>query len=188
MHTSAMNRSLLLLLVLSLTSPIVASAHVLQSSGGIGIVLHIDPEDAPVSLAPSRIYLEFKNTNGSFSLSECSCSLTVYPSSDRSLSARIPLTPSDENTAMANAVYTFPEAGVYSLRLEGAPVSGPQFSPFDLTFDIRVGEGSGDDTLGSFIQGHALHALIIGGGFLFFIGAVLYDKRKKPLTANNSPS
>ncbi len=156
--------------------PLIASAHALEANKDIGIVLHIDPSDTPVPGSPSRIYLEFKNKNGAFSISECSCALSIAKHGSAAV-FRVALAQSQADPALADASFSFPSAGVYTLRVEGVPVSGPGFTPFDATFDVRVSEGSAP--VRSFVQGHALHALIIGGGFVFFFGAVLYDKRKR---------
>jgi hypothetical protein len=109
-----------------------ASAHVLQSDGTIGAMLHIIPDDDPMSGAPTTYELEFSDT-------DCKCTATVMEAGKTIASKPLHVS-SDLNSI--NTV-TFPTADVYELHINGQPKKSGEFQPFILTYLLRVKAGSG---------------------------------------------
>lgn len=127
-----MNKFLSLLVLLSLLSislPNIAKAHVLETNGDIGAVLHIDPDDDPYAKIPSQIYFDIKDKSNRFNFSNCECLFTVY-SNDKLIHSQKALS--------ENITYTFPQKGVYKISLTGKPLGSEKFSNFTLSYDIRV--------------------------------------------------
>jgi hypothetical protein len=116
-----------------------ASAHVLQSDGTIGAMLHIIPDDDPMSGAPTTYELEFSDTVVQFSLPDCKCTATVMEAGKTIASKPLHVS-SDLNSI--NTV-TFPTADVYELHINGQPKKSGEFQPFILTYLLRVKAGSG---------------------------------------------
>ncbi|MBV9159436.1 MAG: hypothetical protein JO019_02440 [Candidatus Kaiserbacteria bacterium] len=170
--------------------PLAASAHVLKTSGTMGIVLHLDPEDEPQAGVVTPIYLAFKDTAGRFKFSECDCRMYIAPyaqkdSIDTSKASDAFLHTHGGDELNADATFVFPKPDVYALEVVGTPKDGSSFTPFTVLYDVRVATYGSNaiSPVASFFKGHALHFVIFGGGFLFFLAAVLYDRRKaKPIS------
>lgn len=120
---------ILLIIAVWLYLPISTSAHVLETSNEIGAVIHIDPEDDPIVNEPSVIYFEITDKSGKFSLNSCSCVVTIS-NSETELIHQSLITP------VMN--YTFPSAGVYTIKLSGKPTTANNFKEFTLSWDFRV--------------------------------------------------
>ena len=115
-----------------------ASAHILKTDGTIGAVLHIDPDDNPVSGNLTSYDLEFKDTTGKFTLSACDCLVTIQQGGQAIYSHRLALT---SQTTSQNS-FTFPNADIYDLVITGRPKSVGDFRAFKLDYVVRVTGGS----------------------------------------------
>lgn len=115
-----------------------ASAHVLKTDGDIGAVLHINPDDNPISGQSTDYVLSFRGTNGRFNLSGCRCEVVF--SKDGKTTATRPLTMETEQ--ISNDHYTFPAPGVYRMRIVGSPLHTGDFQSFTLDYTIRVSGGN----------------------------------------------
>jgi len=124
--------------VIVLALPAVASAHVLKVDGHIGAVLHINPDDNPISGVPTDYLMSFSDDTGRFSLAQCDCDVFVIQ--DGKTIAKNPLAPS--NTATSENHYTFPRPSVYTLRFVGTPKTPGAFQPFTLNYTVRVTSGN----------------------------------------------
>ena len=117
--------------------PATASAHVLKTDGAIGAILHIQPDDNPTAGKPVSYTLSFNNGAGGFRLSDCNCAVTVLKNGKmigtKSLAAA--------SGSLSTNTYTFPQAGVYTLRVSGTPKGDGGFQPFTFSYDVRVGGG-----------------------------------------------
>jgi hypothetical protein len=115
-----------------------ASAHVLKTDSTIGAVLHIDPDDNPVSGQTTSYSLAFKDTSGKFSLANCVCSVVIQQNGQAVYSQKLAqtgdLTSQDE--------FTFPTADVYSLVVNGRPNKVGDFQAFTLKYLVRVTGGN----------------------------------------------
>jgi hypothetical protein len=115
--------------VIGLIRPQPVFAHILQTDGTIGAVLHIDPADDPLVGEPASFFFEFKDRAGKFSVDTCSCVFWVMQNGTTVFSQ--PLTG-------PTVAYTFPKRGAYQVGVTGEPLEAGSFSPFRLAYDLRV--------------------------------------------------
>ena len=104
-------------------------AHVLETAGSIGMVLHVDPDDDPIAKVPSKMYFDFKDKAGDFDINNCTCYLKIYAQDELIHTERLIKT---------DTTFTFPNKNVYTIRLEGEPKTNPGFNKFSLSYDLRV--------------------------------------------------
>lgn len=153
-----MRKTLIGLLALALIAPALASAHTLKTSGDVGVLLHIDPDDDPVAGQPAALYV---SVTDKASGAACGCALAVLDGSSTVYAA--PLAGQG-----ASVPLTFPHAGIYQIVVTGAGAPMPAFS---VTFDQRVeaaAESSGPP-LPLYAAAGALILLILVVGMGFFI-------------------
>ena len=146
------------------------SAHVLQTDGTIGAVMHINPSDDPRAGSKSTFFFEFKDRANAFILSDCQCKVRISGN-----------TPIYETTFGSEPffTYTIPDMGVYTVTINGTSVSG-KFKPFTLSYIIRVDKqatNSSQSHVRSFSD-HFIHYGIFGLGFLVLILLVIREKKK----------
>lgn len=111
-----------------------ASAHVLKTDGTVGAVLHISPDDDPISGKPNDYIVSFQDTQGHFRLDHCLCSIE-FLKDDRSIkkldvTAVSPLTSKD--------TFAFSDPGVYTVRVSGSPKQVDDFPALTLNYVVRV--------------------------------------------------
>ncbi len=109
------------------------SAHVLETAGSIGAVLHIDPDDDPVAGEKSGIYFEIKDKTNRFKAQDCNCRLIIDRAGQTIYDQ--PFTKSE------GGEFTFPARDVYTVKAVGAPKITGAFDSFELSYDIRVQRG-----------------------------------------------
>ncbi len=109
-------------------------AHVLQTDGSIGAVLHMNPEDDPVVGENTEIMFELKDTNNKFNPAMCNCTISVSDASK--VLYQTAIFTADKNTEqMINVI--FPQKGIYKITIKGIPHAN-SFQPFQLQYNIRV--------------------------------------------------
>ncbi len=111
-----------------------ASAHVLKVDGNISAVLHINPDDNPISGTPTAYALYFNDDTGRFSLSECNCTVTVKNGSQTVAAHSL----RDTSRLQSNNTFTFPKPGAYILTIQGKPKKSDAFQPFEIIYLERV--------------------------------------------------
>ena len=111
-----------------------ASAHVLKTDGTIGAVLHINPDDDPVTGSPTSYVLYFDDTAGRFTLPACDCTVAVQEQGATIHTQALTVT----NALDSSDTYTFPRPGVYTLSVSGRPKTAGVFAPFTLNYLVRV--------------------------------------------------
>ena len=141
-----MTRRLLLTLLPLLLSP--ALAHELVRSGNVGALLHIEPDDNPVTGKANPTRFEINVRGGKpVLLAQCQCSLQVYAGSLKA-GAKPSSTPALRQAQGAlGASLNFPKTGAYTLFLSGKPRPGAPFSAFKLSWVVRA-EAAGSDAGG----------------------------------------
>ena len=122
----------LLALVLR-TSP--ASAHVLKFDGDIAAILHINPDDDPISGTPTQYILYFDDDTGKFTLPKCNCRIDIQENGQ--VISTQPLTITNDLESIDT--FTFPKPDVYNLIVSGQPKVANTFQTFTLTYLVRVG-------------------------------------------------
>ncbi|MEN9407137.1 MAG: hypothetical protein RLZZ455_353 [Candidatus Parcubacteria bacterium] len=166
---------LLLFLSLFILFPQTSHAHILEKSGTIGGVIHIDPDDDPIVGQESSIMIELKDTESLLTKDNCTCSFEII-SEGKTLYEQ-PLFQGIENSDQSIAIpYTFPRRDIYLLRIKGQALD-KEFNPFTLEYSIRVSrEQSEKKSLTSsvsFLSTHLPHTIGVGIIILFIAGALL---------------
>lgn len=164
-------------------------AHVLRTDGTIGAVMHIDPDDDPIAGEQSAFFFELKDTSGKFTPADCTC--TVQFLENGAVLSEQPLFQNTTTPSLTNAsvVFTFPKRDVYTIRLIGKPLTKGDFTPFTLSYDIRVAREAGTKperntlTWLSTNLFHVLGAIIIGIFFVF----LLLTQYKRQSTKHDQP-
>jgi hypothetical protein len=101
--------------------------------------MHVDPDDAPVAGKPSRFYFWFKDISGHLDPAQCRGTFTV--ASGDTMVSNQPLFAQVSLGLISVHDVTFPRAGVYTVRVNGAPRGRMTFQPFLMEFSVRVTAG-----------------------------------------------
>lgn len=112
------------------------SAHVLKTDGNIGAVLHILPDDNPITKTETTYELAFSGDK-SFSLNDCDCSV-AFLLKGKEVSRH---TLAASSSSIANDSFTFDTPGVYDFVVTGAPKNSSSFKAFALTYSVRIVNG-----------------------------------------------
>jgi len=121
-------------------------AHTLKIDGNIGVNVHIEPDDAPVSKSESKILVDITDKSGRFNPANpgnCACFLSVLQNGKELTKMAV------TTGGMFNQLrYTFPEGGSYQVKIEGKPNgNGLAFQGFSVLFEYYVkGAGSYSST------------------------------------------
>ena len=136
-----MNKKLLIILItifffLFHTTRI--QAHILKTDGTIGALIHIDPDDDPYVGKQSDIFFELKDTTNTFTPQSCDCTVQILQ--DGIVLSTFSLFTNNEATDLSHrtVTYTFPQKGIYTIKLTGTPKTENSFKAFTITYDIRV--------------------------------------------------
>ncbi|MCC5614872.1 hypothetical protein LC605_07255 [Nostoc sp. CHAB 5836] len=139
-------------LVISITNLYPASAHKVEISGDVGGTLHIEPNDNPRAGEPSQAWFALTRRGGKvIPLSQCNCQLAVYAEPYAAgepplLEPQLEPVAAERYQGIPGAEIVFPKAGIYELQLNGKPVSGARFRPFEFKFEVTVASGSAQNT------------------------------------------
>jgi hypothetical protein len=159
--------SLLVFTLFFVSTPRV-EAHFLETDGSIGGILHMDPSDNPIVNQPTNFYFDIKDRDGKFSFSKCDCQLVIQQAGKELYSQSI--TTVGANSAKSQ--FVFPSKDSYDVMLRGKPLVANAFQDFTITWDVQVGStqqaAKASNPVISFVVEHFLHALIFGGGFIYF--------------------
>ncbi len=170
--------SLLTFTFLFLTSASSAAAHVLEASGSVGAVLHVDPEDDPIAKQPSSFFFAFKDKEAKFTPATCDCTVHISEQGKEIFSQPLFENNTDPSLANASFSFTFPQKDVYKVTVVGAPSDGKSFKPFTLTYTIRVAnEASAISLFPSWIASN-IFTIVLFVAILFSIGYYLLHQMK----------
>ncbi|WP_375511256.1 hypothetical protein [uncultured Nostoc sp.] len=135
-------------LVISITNLSPASAHKVEVAGDVGGTLHIEPNDNPRAGEPSQAWFALTRKGGRvIPLSQCNCQLAVYAEPYAAgepplLEPQLQSVAVERYQGIPGAEVVFPKPGIYQLQLNGKPVSGARFKPFEFKFEVTVAGGS----------------------------------------------
>ncbi|WP_181374039.1 hypothetical protein [Nostoc commune] len=139
-------------LVISVTNLSPASAHKVEVAGDVGGTLHIEPNDNPRAGEPSQAWFALTRRGGRvIPLSQCNCQLAVYAEPYAAgepplLEPQLEPVAAERYQGIPGAEVVFPKPGIYQLQLNGKPVSGARFKPFEFKFEVTVAGGSTENT------------------------------------------
>jgi len=144
-----------------------ASAHVLirDSSGSIGAVLHVVPDDDPIAGQPSDLYFDIQTS----AISKDSAGLTIT----NLATDKTDTVPVEVAGSGVGAQYTFASQGTYRLSLTIESDKTYQFS-----YAQRVSRGVTGSALDKPTYPLAQAGLVFGGIGLLMIGIVRVNRRK----------
>lgn len=117
-----------------------ASAHILKVDGTITGVLHVNPDDQPISGVPTTYLLFMDDSTNKFSLPACDCNVTVKENGKTIVTQPLTL----NSQSVPGGTVTFPRADVYEFIVSGTPKQAGAFQPFTLTYLERVTQGPGN--------------------------------------------
>ena len=130
--------TLVLLFLVGLWEAGEAEAHMFESSGGIGVVLHVSPDDDPIAGETSQVRLAFSDTSDLFDLKDCECVVVISAAGEEIFRYQIMTGNSDSIIREVSFEVVFPEKNVYSIQISGKPQGGAGFEAFELGYDLRV--------------------------------------------------
>lgn len=134
--------NLLKLLILILTLFLLVSnkvyAHVLESDGSIGAVMHVTPDDDPIAREESGFYFEFKDKTSKFKPENCICTFSIEKNGEQIFTQNLFANNSDPSLSNASINFTFPEKNIYKIVITGQPKISGDFEAFALEYDLRV--------------------------------------------------
>jgi hypothetical protein len=165
------------------------AAHVLITNDSIGATLHIDPDDDPIAGALTSFFLEFKDTENKFQLSDCRCQAFVYQNGNEIYFTSLKAV--NENSPLSSSFqFKFPAKGTYELLIKGAPVSAGAFNEFEMRETIAVEREDADAVAAinaSNLLSHWPKIVGILGIFIFMIVTTIVSKRQiaKPSLAED---
>ncbi|MCC5605165.1 hypothetical protein [Nostoc favosum] len=139
-------------LVIPITNLYPAFAHKVEISGDVGGTLHIEPNDNPRAGEPSQAWFALTRRGGRvIPLSQCNCQLAVYAQPYAAgepplLEPQLEPVAAERYQGIPGAEVVFPKPGIYQLQLNGKPVSGARFKPFEFKFEVTVAGGSTQNT------------------------------------------
>lgn len=138
MHIKKILILFLLVSIIALHQPPIASAHFLETDNNIGAVLHVDPNDDPIAKSPAAFFFAFKDKQNKFQPKNCDCTFLIYEHGNEIFSQ--PLFANNDTPSLSNAsiFYTFPKIDVYEVVVTGEPFTKGSFQPFTLTWNFRV--------------------------------------------------
>ena len=119
-------------------------AHTLKIDKNIGIILHVDPDDAPVATEETKLFVEIEDKNGRFNVTNpenCDCRMTILQGD--TVLKTVPVTTAGAYNQLR---FTFPRSGVYYVRILGKPNGkGLQFQEFtgDFEYFVKPGKNEG---------------------------------------------
>lgn len=167
------------------------SAHILETNGNIGAVLHIDPDDDPIAGQQAGFFFEFKDKQNKFDPKLCDCTFIISEQGKQIFSQDLFASNSTPSLDNASVFYTFPKRDVYQVQVAGKPLAPNGFQPFTLTYNIRVDQGTNIATgstsisnLGDFFLTDLLVGivglLVTGGLIIYFFKRRTRHRKRKP--------
>ncbi len=155
----------------------IAQAHILQTDGSIGVVMHSDPDDSPIVNQPATFYFDLKDTSSKFNGGNCDCRL-VISQGDKTFYDQAVEYKADDDGFAASARYALPAEGNYILSLTGKPKKDQDFKDFKLSYQIQASEGPEGAQVPP-QHNHGLHFVLFGIAFLAIFYVIWDEKRKE---------
>jgi hypothetical protein len=97
-------------------------------------VLHVQPDDTPLSDQLTEYTLFLHDSKQRFSMAQCDCTVRIERDDKTIFSQPLHL-----NTQhIISGTVTFPHKGVYEIVFQGKPIAQGTFQPFTLSYIERV--------------------------------------------------
>lgn len=155
-----------------LAMPGFVSAHELESDNGISAVLHLPPDDKPISGETTKYEFLVSDQKGQLSLTDCDCKVLLKKNGQLIKSQQLQVT--DDQRGYGSVI--FPKPGVYNLELTGAPRANADFDDFEFENSVRVYQKPSVVPTGFIIAGSVLAGL----GVLYGLWLVVNKRISSP--------
>lgn len=155
-----------------------ARAHELKTDGSISALIHINPDDDPAATQASELLFLITDKQKRFDPEDCDCQATVIRNNETLFSSPLFKSKSSYRGIFAPAIpYTFPQKGIYTIILSGAPKNPDGFQSFSISYDIRVEKDQPTPPKSPLVN--IIYILIAGGilaGIIYIIRLFIISK------------
>lgn len=114
-----------------------AYAHQLQSDGSVHVIMHINPDDNPITGKQSTLVFYVFDDQENFSGTHCDCNVGITMDGTSLLSKPINIGDNGFNH-VGELPFNFPMLGDYQINFSGKPIDGTSFQTFNLSFTESV--------------------------------------------------
>jgi hypothetical protein len=167
--------SALMCAVLAAITPVgVVGAHTLAKDGKISAFLHIEPDDKPLPGKVNTIHFYFNDQDFRFSMEGCLCNASVKE--DKKTLFKGDLAAEDIRVGKLNVLLPDNNKS-YDVVVSGTPKTAGYFQPFNLKFDIDVGNPPPEPPARRNVWPVVIAGLLVIG--LGSIGYYTFGKRAK---------
>lgn len=150
-----------------------ALAHEFATSGTTGVVLHIEPDDAPKANESSLLQIDITDTANKFSVGDCDCKIQILRAKKSVYSTNLSEKSSGSSLVTFSVEYAFPKPGEFEVVVVGSSKSH-SFMPFSIPFRVKVDSGI------SFFQIALMFGVLVAFfGTIFVILQFLVPKKHK---------
>jgi hypothetical protein len=140
-----------------------ASAHILKEDGAAAAVMHIEPDDNPVTGKNTTLVFDFSGSSLGFDLNDFETDVQVFRGDSLLVDKPLVTRKSQSGSVAVN----FPDAGAYQLRITGKSLQeGSDAGIFILQYNIRVSGGSTGD------PGQAQTVLFVGVASMLILALI----------------
>jgi len=171
MHKRHLFLSIVSSLLLIAIYPLNASAHELETDGGISAELHVEPYDHPLAGQKTTYRVAFEDEPADFNLENYDTTIAILDQGE--VIATQPFTAAEPNES--TDTYEFPNAKEYIIRVHGQPKQAGKHPEFTLDFPVQVKAGKATEPISP--------VWWVGGG-LGLLGliaaAVVIERSSKP--------
>ncbi len=113
-------------------------AHFMRANDGISLSIHLEPDDEPYANQETKIRFIFTDKNEKLVLNNCDCWVWVMQD-DTIIDHKLMEVEDDQNgNQIGRIISTFPQKGVYKVKIQGEPIVSKDFSAFHFEYDVRV--------------------------------------------------
>lgn len=115
-------------------------AHEFATSGTTGVVLHIEPGDAPKANQSSLLQIDIADAANKFGIDDCECSVNIISGNKSLFTYNITKSSYNSSLITSSFDYTFPKSGNYEIVVTGRSKTN-SFLPFSIPFRTKVSSG-----------------------------------------------
>jgi hypothetical protein len=135
------NKSVYLIPFLLVASPVLA--HNVKTEGNVASTFHIEPNHNPKAGEPSQAWFALTKAGGEvISLDRCNCQLKIISNNQTIKQPPLKAISAEQYKGIPGAEITFPQAGIYTLEISGAPKAENDFNSFKFAYDVTVQAGT----------------------------------------------
>jgi hypothetical protein len=124
--------------------PSTAWGHKVKTDAQVGATIHLEPDDRPKSLEPTKVWFALTKKGGTaIPLKDCQCQLQIkqLPGNQKIATPQLQAINAEKYQDIPSTTVIFPQPGAYTLELTGQSVKPGDFQPFKLEFDATVALG-----------------------------------------------